>query len=211
MSSKTGENVKRPRGRPKSVDTDQRRDEIIGVGCDVFIEYGYINTTVDVIAARCGISKRTFYEFFNGKADLLRDILKSRSDSIFFVPEIDDQLPLEEQLARIFFIDEDGAADAPGMNDYFMIEVGWEAAEHVAELRDDFSLARAKLAEWLRQMKQKGRITVADADAAATMLIGIVFGSLSIGRAEMDLEKRAKRTRAYLRSSLNIFAKGLTA
>ncbi|ULJ70554.1 TetR/AcrR family transcriptional regulator [Rhizobium gallicum] len=181
------------------------------MGCDVFIEYGYINTTVDVIAARCGISKRTFYEFFNGKADLLRDILKSRSDSIFFVPEIDDQLPLEEQLARIFFIDEDGAADAPGMNDYFMIEVGWEAAEHVAELRDDFSLARAKLAEWLRQMKQKGRITVADADAAATMLIGIVFGSLSIGRAEMDLEKRAKRTRAYLRSSLNIFAKGLTA
>ncbi|WP_167363817.1 TetR/AcrR family transcriptional regulator [Rhizobium mongolense] len=211
MSSKTGENVKRPRGRPKSVDTDQRRDEIIGVGCDVFIEYGYINTTVDVIAARCGISKRTFYEFFNGKADLLREILKSRSDSIFFLPQIDDQLPLEEHLARIFFIDGDGAADAAGMNDYFMIEVGWEAAEQVGELRDDFRLARAKLAKWLRQMEQKGRIKVADADAAATMLIGVVFGSLSIDRAEMDLEERAERTRVYLRSSLKIFAKGLTA
>ncbi|SCW29951.1 transcriptional regulator, TetR family [Rhizobium mongolense subsp. loessense] len=181
------------------------------MGCDVFIEYGYINTTVDVIAARCGISKRTFYEFFNGKADLLREILKSRSDSIFFLPQIDDQLPLEEHLARIFFIDGDGAADAAGMNDYFMIEVGWEAAEQVGELRDDFRLARAKLAKWLRQMEQKGRIKVADADAAATMLIGVVFGSLSIDRAEMDLEERAERTRVYLRSSLKIFAKGLTA
>lgn len=209
MSSKAGENVKRPRGRPKSVDADQRRDEIIGVGRDVFIEYGYINTTVDVIAARCGISKRTFYEFFDGKADLLRDILKSRSDSIFFIPEIDDQLPLEERLASIFFIDEDGALDAAGMNDYFMIEVGWEAAEQVAELRDDFSVAHAKLAEWFRQLRRNGRITVVDADAAATMLIGIVFGSLSIDRAGTGLAERATRTKAYLRSSLKIFAKGL--
>ncbi|WP_165918509.1 TetR/AcrR family transcriptional regulator [Rhizobium azibense] len=192
------------------MDTDQRRDEIIAVGCDVFIEYGYINTTVDLLAARCGISKRTFYEFFNGKADLLGDVLKSRSQSIFLVPETED-LPLVEQLAGIFFIGEDDSADTAAMKHYFMLEVGWEAAEQVAQLRDDFSLARADLAEWLRQMKQKGRITVDDADAAATMLVGIVFGSLSIGRAEMDLEERAKRTRAYLRSSLRIFANGLTA
>jgi AcrR family transcriptional regulator len=204
-----GEALKRPRGRPRSVDVDQRRDEIIGAGREVFIEHGYVNTTVDVIAARCGISKRTFYEFFDGKADLLRDILRSRSDVIFFIPEIDDQSPLEAALGKIFFIGGDSGPEAADMEHYFLIEVGWEAAEQVAELRDDFNVARERLSDWFRQLRQKGRITVFDADAIATMLIGIVFGSLSIDRAGVDLEARARQTRAYLRSSLRIFAKGL--
>lgn len=209
MSSKTDETQKRPRGRPRSIDSDQRQGDIIKAGTDVFIELGYINTTVDVIAARCGISKRTFYEFFETKGDLLRAALKSRSETIFFFPENADGLSLDAILGRIFFVDETDSGGPPGMRDYFLIEVGWEASEYVPGLRDDFNAAREKLARWFSGLADKGRITVIDADAAATMLIGIVFGSLSIDRSGADLDVRAKRTKAYLRSSLKIFANGL--
>ncbi|NLS02833.1 TetR/AcrR family transcriptional regulator [Rhizobium sp. P32RR-XVIII] len=201
--------LKRPRGRPKCVDSDQRRNDIISGGRDVFIEAGYVNTTVDVIAARCGISKRTFYEFFDGKADLLREILKSRSEFIFFIPAMDERSPIEEMLERTFFLDNGSSTQAADMSDYFLVEVGWEAADYVPELREDFTVAREKLSDWFRRLRQEGRITVIDADAAATMLIGIVFGSLSIDRAGVELEARARKTKSYLRSSLRIFAQGL--
>jgi AcrR family transcriptional regulator len=201
--------LKRPRGRPRSVDADQRRNDIISGGRDVFIESGYRNTTVDVIAARCSISKRSFYEFFDGKCDLLREILKSRSGFIFSIPATDAPIPIEEILERIFLIDDDGEPAAVNMSDYFLIEVGWEAAEYVSELREDFTVAREQLSDWFRRLRREGRITVIDADAAATMLIGIAFGSLSIDRAGTDVKTRARKTKSYLRSSLRIFAQGL--
>ncbi|QRM42667.1 TetR/AcrR family transcriptional regulator [Rhizobium sp. BG4] len=207
VSSNTEEKPKRPRGRPKSIDLDQRQADIIESGTDVFIELGYANTTVDIIAARCGISKRTFYDFYEAKGDLLSAAIKARSGSIFHFPEAD--AALDVLLGQVFYVDADDAPSPANMRQYFLIEVAWEATEYVPQLRQDFDAARAELASWLRTLSESGKIIAIDADAAATMLIGIVFGSLSIDRTGADLDVRAKRTKAYLRSSLKIFANGL--
>jgi len=209
VSSNTDEKQKRPRGRPKSIDLDQRQADIIEAGTDVFIELGYANTTVDIIAAKCGISKRTFYDFYEAKGDLLSAAIKARIGSVFYFPEATDGIALDELFGRVFFVDENEAPSPANMRQYFLIEVAWEATEYVPQLRLDFDMARAELASWLRLLTEKGLIIAIDADAAATMLIGIVFGSLSIDRGGADPDVRAKRTKAYLRSSLKIFANGL--
>ena len=209
LISNTDEKQKRPRGRPKSIDLDQRQAEIIEAGTDVFIELGYANTTVDIIAARCGISKRTFYDFYEAKGELLSAALKARNDSVFNFPDASEDTALDALFGQVFYVD-DGAAPSPAnMRQYFLAEAAWEATEFVPQLRQDFDAARAELASWLRVLGDKGRIISIDADAAATMLIGIVFGSLSIDRTGADLDVRAKRTKAYLASSLKIFANGL--
>jgi len=209
VSSNVDEKQKRPRGRPKSVDLDQRQAEIIESGTDVFIELGYANTTVDIIAARCGISKRTFYDFYEAKGDLLSAAIKARSGSVFQFPEAASDAALDMLLGQVFYVGADDAPSPANMRQYFLIEVAWEATEYVPQLRQDFDAARAELASWLRSLSEKGKIIAIDADAAATMLIGIVFGSLSIDRTGADLDVRAKRTKAYLGSSLKIFANGL--
>jgi len=209
VSSNTEEKQKRPRGRPKSIDLDQRQADIIEAGTDVFIELGYANTTVDIIAARCGISKRTFYDFYEAKGDLLSAALKARSGSVFNFPDAVDGAALDTLLGQVFAVDDSEAPSPANMRQYFLAEVAWEATEFVPQLRQDFDMARAELASWLRGLSDKGRIISIDADAAATMLIGIVFGSLSIDRTGADLDVRAKRTKAYLGSSLKIFANGL--
>ena len=208
VTTNNGE-TKRPRGRPKITDLAGRRADIIAAGTDLLIDFGYANTTVDLIAARCSISKRTFYDFFESKGALLHAALKARCDTIFFFPDGGNDLPLDEMLASIFFIDESDGTSAAAMRDYFLLEVGWEAADQVSELRDELNQARSTLASWFKVQAEKGRIELIDADAAATMLLGTAFGSLAIDRTGADQEVRAKRAKAYLRSSLRIFANGL--
>ncbi|MCC8088047.1 MAG: TetR/AcrR family transcriptional regulator [Rikenellaceae bacterium] len=47
------------------------RDKIINSAMDLFLKYGLKNVTMDEVAASIGISKRTIYENFSNKKELL--------------------------------------------------------------------------------------------------------------------------------------------
>lgn len=55
------------RGRPPG--TSARELELISLR--LFTEYGFDDTTVDRIAAAAGVSERTFFRYFDSKADVL--------------------------------------------------------------------------------------------------------------------------------------------
>jgi AcrR family transcriptional regulator len=46
-------------------------DRIVRVGHKLFLERGYENTTIDMIAEEAGISRRTFFHYFPSKEDVL--------------------------------------------------------------------------------------------------------------------------------------------
>ncbi|MDR2291903.1 MAG: TetR/AcrR family transcriptional regulator [Prevotellaceae bacterium] len=52
-------------------------DKIIKIACDLFLRYGIRSVTMDEIAAEAGISKRTLYEKFSNKEDLLEKLLEN--------------------------------------------------------------------------------------------------------------------------------------
>jgi AcrR family transcriptional regulator len=57
-------------GRPSREDAEQLRETIIAVATEMFLEQGYGATSIDAIARRARISKRTFYHRFRDKAEL---------------------------------------------------------------------------------------------------------------------------------------------
>ena len=57
------------------------KDRIVRAAEDCFVEYGIKGTTMERIAEKMHVSKRTLYEFFPDKASLLRDCLKERMES----------------------------------------------------------------------------------------------------------------------------------
>ncbi|PNG26159.1 TetR/AcrR family transcriptional regulator [Methylocella silvestris] len=58
---------------------EKRRDEIAAVAEAVFLDAGYADTTMQIIAARAGASKETLYRHFGCKADLFAEVVRRRS------------------------------------------------------------------------------------------------------------------------------------
>ena len=54
--------------------------QIIETAHQLFIEHGIKDVKMDDIAAKLSISKRTIYELFNDKEDLLREVLKLQNE-----------------------------------------------------------------------------------------------------------------------------------
>lgn len=63
----------RARGRPPKTDEQraEMRKRIVAAAASVYAEFGYRGATVARIAERAGLSKPTFYSFFDGVADVI--------------------------------------------------------------------------------------------------------------------------------------------
>jgi AcrR family transcriptional regulator len=57
-------------GRPSRLEAEQIREQILDVATELFLDDGYGITSIEAIARRARISKRTFYHRFKDKADL---------------------------------------------------------------------------------------------------------------------------------------------
>jgi AcrR family transcriptional regulator len=57
-------------GRPSRIEAEQLGEHILDVATDLILSHGYGATSIEAIAQRAGISKRTFYHRFRDKADL---------------------------------------------------------------------------------------------------------------------------------------------
>ena len=84
------------------LDRDQRRELILDVAQEVFLEEGFANASMSTIAARLGGSKGTLYNYFKSKDDLFNAYVERRclwQDEIF-APPLGDETP-DETLRRI--------------------------------------------------------------------------------------------------------------
>jgi TetR/AcrR family transcriptional regulator, mexJK operon transcriptional repressor len=62
-------------GRPSRADALRLRDRILVAATELFLAEGYGSTTIEAVAARAGISKRTFYDRFEDKAVLFAAVV----------------------------------------------------------------------------------------------------------------------------------------
>ena len=59
-------------GRPTPAQQEQRQEELLNVALDMFLEGGFEQTTMEEIAIRVGMSKRTVYARYEDKAALFK-------------------------------------------------------------------------------------------------------------------------------------------
>ena len=60
--------------RPRSAGFEQQRDAILAAAARLFAQQGYSSSTMNQVAAACGISKGTLYHYVRDKQDLLAQI-----------------------------------------------------------------------------------------------------------------------------------------
>lgn len=186
----------RPRGRPKVMSDGDQRAHLVAVGRAVFLESGYGRATMDEVATRARVSKKTLYRFFANKLDLFAAVIEvHRRSMLSFSP--DDHLPVEEALKAIVRLDIDADEDRER---HALIESAFFEIVANPELRGVVFLhgvekSRLELADWLRRRTARGDLAVADPDLVARFLMDMVFGASHPPRCCGGSEDPADRRR----------------
>ena len=79
----------RPRaGRPSRAQAAQLRERILDVATELLFAHGYGGTSIEAIARRAGVSKRTFYQRFPDKPALMSAVVVRLIDRLRPPPEV---------------------------------------------------------------------------------------------------------------------------
>lgn len=75
-------------GRPTAAQAAARNEELLDTALDLFLEHGFELVTIDLIAARVGMTKRTIYTRYPDKAALFLAAVHRAIDSQVVSPEV---------------------------------------------------------------------------------------------------------------------------
>ncbi|HVW68129.1 MAG TPA: TetR/AcrR family transcriptional regulator [Steroidobacteraceae bacterium] len=189
--------------RPTLGDSETaQRKYLVEVAEDVFLECGYHRATMDDIARRAGMSKKTLYVLFQGKAALFEALLTERFEP-FSTPIPDEGRPMAESLcdfltgiARLVLSPRQLALTR------LMIAESPRSPQVVAALqRQTVCKGEGALETWLGRQAAQGRLSLSDSREAAAMLFGMSVGQLLLEQlvqaheppSEADVERRIER------------------
>ncbi|XRQ10627.1 TetR/AcrR family transcriptional regulator, partial [Actinomadura welshii] len=81
----------------------EKRAAIIGAARDLFVHQGVDRVSMDAIAARAGVSKRTVYDYFGDKRRLFLAILSDASESMSATAHraLDEHLPMDGRITTV--------------------------------------------------------------------------------------------------------------
>jgi TetR/AcrR family transcriptional regulator of autoinduction and epiphytic fitness len=157
--------------------TDLKRAAILEAAIDEFRAAGYEATSMDRIAARAGVSKRTVYNHFPGKealfAEILHQLWEASHDGVDLTYRPDR--PLRDQLLELV------AQKLRLLHDEAFVSlarVAIAATIHSPERAQDMVARMGEREEgltvWLRAAKADGRLKLKDPVFAAHQLQGLV-------------------------------------
>jgi AcrR family transcriptional regulator len=201
---------RRSPGRPKSRADAAERERITAGALELFLASGYGGTTMDAVAARCRVSKRTLYRLFPAKMDLFRAMVADHRRSMLALPRAASDEPLHEQLAAIFRLDIDVEQDR-GRMAFVLLAIA--EAERFPEIGEALRLegadaSRQMLAAWLAQQQAADLLRPFPPEAAARMLMDMIF-SVQIRRFPGDRELDRSERIAHARQCIDLFLNGL--
>ena len=174
-----------------------------------FQKCGFDGTSMDQIAARAGVSKRTVYDYFSSKDGLVRAIateLTGRPEDLADL-DYDPQAALASQLTRI------GDATLRVMNsDRFLaltrismsrlVRASESTRRISADVAEQFNASAAK---WVQAAVHDGRLTIEDPGLAAKQFLGSLHGVAFWPQLFGALPLSQRRQDQLVRSSVAMF------
>ncbi|WOJ90958.1 TetR/AcrR family transcriptional regulator [Methylocapsa polymorpha] len=174
MSTPSKDNAVRriPRG-------EKRREEIAAVAERVFLDRGFAETTMQMIAAQAGASKETLYRHFGSKEGLFSAMVRSRSARITGVD--DCELPVEAPPREVLF--ELGVSllrflvSADSLALYRMVVSEAPREPELGRIFYTQGPGRVldKLARYLGAAMRRGKLRCLDPELAAKLFLGAIF------------------------------------
>lgn len=199
------ETVRRPRGRPQIRPDDETRQLLIEAAAAEFRLYGYAGTGMGAVAQRAGVSTKTLYRLIPTKAELFTTVVIERIGR--FMLALDDSAldarDPADALRRIL-VAFGNLTLAPETIAIYRLVIGeGDRFPEIAAAFYEHAIVRTnhRIESWLARETACGRLDLADPQAAAAMLRGMMImepqrGAMLGQRAAPTPEEIEARARA---------------
>jgi AcrR family transcriptional regulator len=205
-ASDSAAKARRGRGRPRQIAEPERRKQLIEAAEHVFVELGYGTASMDDIAHRARMSKKTLYRVFETKEALFAAVIAARRAVLAAMIEArgcDDDRAQDDvlrrflgQVARFVLAPRQAAL-------YRLVIAESQRAPELAHAfyREGPTKARLALTEWLTLQNERKSLIVPDPACASSMLFSMVIAEpqmcLLIGEnrepSEAEIDRRVDR------------------
>jgi AcrR family transcriptional regulator len=159
---------------------DLKRDTILSIALQVFIEEGYAAASMSTIAARVGGSKGTLYNYFRSKAELFVAVIQNQcevhQDQIFAFADPDVRgflTELARRFVRLLLSDEVIAIHRIVVAEATRFPEIGEALYEAGPKR-----GKQRMIAYLRQAMADGRLKQADPERAAEQAMEMALGGM---------------------------------
>ena len=174
--------MEQPKPRKKR-DTSRKREEILDGAIEAFREFGYERVNMDQVAEKAGASKRTLYNHFSSKEELLQAVVGrylKRQQEIKAAITYEKTQTLAEQMSR--FVDgELYLVDSPERQTLAKVLTSiflWNT-ELALKTQSAYNPGEAPIVTWLKAAAADGRISQGDWKKAEELFYGLVQGLLT--------------------------------
>lgn len=142
-----------------------------------FLEEGY-RASVDRIAARAGVAKQTFYNHFQGKADLFGEVIRQATSDLLIALD-EDGHDLCDRLTRFGSVYREKSLSPDGLCFYRVLAAESARFPDLAKTvyRTGPARTTARLAAVLETAMEQGLMRKEDARFAATTFLSMLVGA----------------------------------
>ncbi|MFM0729708.1 TetR/AcrR family transcriptional regulator [Paraburkholderia sediminicola] len=157
--------------------TDRKRAAVIGAAIEEFLAAGFDATSMDRIAARASVSKRTVYNHFPSKEALFAAILRQlwESSDTEEAPAYSSMHPLRAQLLQLLLKKLGLLNDEAFLSlARVAIAAGIHSPERARDMVARMGEREEDLTVWIRAAAADGRLKTSDPTFASQQLQGLV-------------------------------------
>lgn len=172
------ENHPRPRGRP-TIPEQVIRQKIHDVTFLLLINQGYNKTTMDEVAKKAGIAKKTLYRFVKNREDLLEQVVMGWEDN--FIPAFKKDVNNFQQLMKSLKIflteiaEKSLSMEAVGL--FKLLQSDFPYREVLLDKYQQSGIEKSRniLANWLERQYQKELLKKMDFHIVSELIISMVI------------------------------------
>ncbi|WP_084627388.1 TetR/AcrR family transcriptional regulator C-terminal domain-containing protein [Sediminimonas qiaohouensis] len=171
---------------PQATRRQERRRELLDKARELFVTHGYEHTSLDMIIAETGGSRRNIYELFGNKKTLFKAVMQDQIDTILTKIQVPDPAtdprPIQQQLEALgtAFLTGLMAPDAlQTMRQFVVYASEWPELSREAYAAGP-AILHARLETYLTALAAKGDLVLADIPTAARILAEMLKGGLDL-------------------------------
>ncbi len=186
---------------------EKRRDQISVVAESVFLERGYAETTMQLIAERAGASKETLYRHFGCKEALFSEVVRRRSALMMGGEGGELSGPPKKALLdlALSILQVLGAADSICLYRVVVAESPREPELGRIFYEQGPGRIIARLSDYLMQASARGQLQACEPELAARLFIGSVIAHHQMMRLVVKATFTEAELRAHANAAVSLF------